>query len=297
MRSSLVLWLTRSKICGRNAARVSALNSGGIWLATRKPSGKASKHARHAGQFHRAFDDFLWRRITAGEIRCRSLAVFVFGFIHLGRLVVVGPDIVIRVRQLGVHRLESGTDRTRIRQGTDRLGLGARPGELRLRRCGSRISVAAGWPSARAAGAEPACGWMELRLGRFRRRLRLRGFGLRKTKKQIRNFSRRPCRGWVRVAAFCRVKNSGAMTLNGSSNSMPSWTDAAGGVGLIKGRKFRQVKVMRPRFNAGSIRFIGSKTWALARFDCMISSRNPSGHCSESAVSGAEIAAGSDCGT
>jgi hypothetical protein len=96
--------------------------------------------------------------------------------------------------------------------------------------------------------------------------------------------------GCVRPAAFCRVKNNGATTLKGSSNSMLSWTDAAGGVGLIKGRKFRHVKVMRPRFNAGSITFIGSKTWALARSDCMISSRNPSGHCSESAFSGAKIA-------
>ena len=44
--------------------------------------------------------------------------------------------------------------------------------------------------------------------------------------------------GWdadcVRPAAFCRVKNNGAMTLSGSSNSMLSWTDAAGGAGLIK---------------------------------------------------------------
>ena len=42
IRSSLVLWLTRSKICGRNAASVSALNSAGTWLATIKPSGKAT---------------------------------------------------------------------------------------------------------------------------------------------------------------------------------------------------------------------------------------------------------------
>ena len=83
------------------------------------------------------------------------------------------------------------------------------------------------------------------------------------------------------------------MTFNGSSNSMPSWTDAGGGVGLIKGRKFCQVKVMRPRFNAGSIKFVGNKTWAFARFDCMISSRGPSGQFSESAANGAEMAAGS----
>ena len=83
------------------------------------------------------------------------------------------------------------------------------------------------------------------------------------------------------------------MTFNGSSNSMPSWTDAGGGVGLIKGRKFRQVKVMRPRFNAGSIKFAGNKTWAFARFDCLISSRSPSGQFSESAANGAEMAAGS----
>ena len=81
------------------------------------------------------------------------------------------------------------------------------------------------------------------------------------------------------------------MTFNGSSNSMPSWTDAGGGVGWIKGRKFRQVKVTRPRFNAGSIKFAGNKTWASARFDCLISSRSPSGQFSESAANGAEMVA------
>ena len=44
-----------------------------------------------------------------------------------------------------------------------------------------------------------------------------------------------------RVAVFCRVKNNGATTLKGSSNSMPSWMDTGGGVGVINGRKFRQV--------------------------------------------------------
>ena len=83
------------------------------------------------------------------------------------------------------------------------------------------------------------------------------------------------------------------MTFNGSSNSMPSWTDIGGGVGLIKGRKFRQVKVTRPRFNAGSIKFAGNKTWAYSRFDCLISSRSPSGQFSESSANGAEMAAGS----
>jgi len=80
---------------------------------------------------------------------------------------------------------------------------------------------------------------------------------------------------------------------------MPSWTDAGGGVGWIKGRKFRQVKVMRPRFNAGSIKFTGNKTWAFARFDCLISSRSPSGQFSESAANGAKMSAGSTgiCGT
>ena len=61
-------------------------------------------------------------------------------------------------------------------------------------------------------------------------------------------------------------------------------------MGLINGRKFRHVKVMRPRFKAGSTTLTGSRTWALARFDCMISSRNPSGHCSASAASGAAMA-------
>jgi len=74
---------------------------------------------------------------------------------------------------------------------------------------------------------------------------------------------------------------------------MPSWTDGGGGVGLIKGRKFRQVKVTRPRFNAGSIKFAGNKTWAFARFDCLISSRSPSGQFSKSAANGAEMAVGS----
>ena len=83
------------------------------------------------------------------------------------------------------------------------------------------------------------------------------------------------------------------MTFNGSSNSMPSWTDVGGGVGLIKGRKFRQVKVTRPRFNAGSIKFAGNKTWAYSRFDCLISSRSPSGQFSESSANGAEMAASS----
>ena len=49
------------------------------------------------------------------------------------------------------------------------------------------------------------------------------------------------------------------MTFNGSSNSMPSWMEAGGGVGLINGRKLRQANMMRPRFNAGSIRFTGNK--------------------------------------
>ncbi len=72
---------------------------------------------------------------------------------------------------------------------------------------------------------------------------------------------------------------------------MPSWTEAGGGVGWINGRRFRQAKVMRPRFSAGSIRLAGNKTWASARFDCMISSRRPSGQCSASAFSGAEMTA------
>ena len=50
---------------------------------------------------------------------------------------------------------------------------------------------------------------------------------------------------------------------------------------------------MRPRFNAGSIKFAGNKTWAFARFDCLISSRSPSGQFSESAANGAEMAEGS----
>ena len=56
---------------------------------------------------------------------------------------------------------------------------------------------------------------------------------------------------------------------------------------------------MRPRFNAGSIKFAGNKTWAFARFDCLISSRSPSGQFSESAANGAEMSAGSTgiCGT
>ena len=50
---------------------------------------------------------------------------------------------------------------------------------------------------------------------------------------------------------------------------------------------------MRPRFNAGSIKFAGNKTRAFARFDCLISSRSPSGQFSESAANGAEMSAGS----
>ena len=83
------------------------------------------------------------------------------------------------------------------------------------------------------------------------------------------------------------------MTFKGSSNSMPSWTDADGGAGWINGRKSRQARVMRPRFNAGSIEFAGNKTWASARFDCLISSRSPSGQLSESAAKGTEMAEGS----
>jgi hypothetical protein len=62
---------------------------------------------------------------------------------------------------------------------------------------------------------------------------------------------------------------------------------------LIKDRKFCHVKVTRPRFKAGSIKFAGNKTWAFDRFDLVISSRSPSGHSSESAASGAEMLAGS----
>jgi hypothetical protein len=69
--------------------------------------------------------------------------------------------------------------------------------------------------------------------------------------------------------------------------------DAGGGVGLIKGRKFCHVKVTRPRFKAGSIKFAGNQTCAFDRFDLVISSRSPSGQSSESAASGAEMAAGS----
>ncbi len=83
------------------------------------------------------------------------------------------------------------------------------------------------------------------------------------------------------------------MTFKGSSNSMPSWTDADGGAGWINGRKSRQARVMRPRFNAGSIEFAGNKTWASVRFDCLISSRSPSGQLSESAAKGTEMAEGS----
>jgi hypothetical protein len=62
---------------------------------------------------------------------------------------------------------------------------------------------------------------------------------------------------------------------------------------LIKGRKFCHVKLTRPRFKAGSIKFAGNKTWAFDRFDFVISSRNPSGQSSESAASGAEMPNGS----
>ncbi len=67
--------------------------------------------------------------------------------------------------------------------------------------------------------------------------------------------------------------------------------DAGGGVGLIKGRKFSHVIVIRPRFRAGSIKFAGNKTWASDKFNFAISSRNPSGQSSESPASGAEISA------
>ncbi len=69
--------------------------------------------------------------------------------------------------------------------------------------------------------------------------------------------------------------------------------DTGGGVGLIKGRKFFQVKVTRPRFKAGSIKFAGNQTWAFDRFKFVISSRSPSGQSSESSASGAGMAAGS----
>ena len=60
-------------------------------------------------------------------------------------------------------------------------------------------------------------------------------------------------------------------------------------MGWIKGRKFCHVKVTRPRFKAGSIKFAGSNTWAFDRFDLVISSRSPSGQSSDSAASGAEM--------
>jgi hypothetical protein len=69
--------------------------------------------------------------------------------------------------------------------------------------------------------------------------------------------------------------------------------EAGGGVGLIKDRKFCHVKVTRPRFKAGSIKFAGNKTWAFDRLRFVISSRSPSGQSSESAASGAEMTAGS----
>ncbi len=42
MRNSRVLWPNRSKICGKNAASVSAFKSAGTWLATFKPSCSAT---------------------------------------------------------------------------------------------------------------------------------------------------------------------------------------------------------------------------------------------------------------
>ena len=42
MRNSFVLWPVRAKICGKNAATVSAFKSGGTWLAIIKPSYKAT---------------------------------------------------------------------------------------------------------------------------------------------------------------------------------------------------------------------------------------------------------------
>ncbi len=42
IRSSFALWFIRSKSCGMNAASVSALNSAGTSLATRKPSGSVT---------------------------------------------------------------------------------------------------------------------------------------------------------------------------------------------------------------------------------------------------------------
>ena len=64
-------------------------------------------------------------------------------------------------------------------------------------------------------------------------------------------------------------------------------------MGLIKDRKFCHVKVTRPRFKAGSIKFAGNKTWVFDKFNFVISSRSPSGQSSESAASGAEMTDGS----
>ena len=84
-----------------------------------------------------------------------------------------------------------------------------------------------------------------------------------------------------------RCKKSGTTTLGGNSNSRPSFAETPG-AGFIHERKLCHEKIMRPRFSAGSTKFIGNATDAFIRFNCLNSVLNCSGHFSDKSASGAE---------
>ena len=103
------------------------------------------------------------------------------------------------------------------------------------------------------------------------------------------------CCGLVIFAGpLCLARKWGTTAFNGNSNSTVSCADVAGGVGLIHERRFPQVNVTRPRFNADAIKFTGNATWAFAEVKGAISERSASGQFSESAASGTMATACAD---
>ncbi|OQC18649.1 MAG: hypothetical protein BWX69_03271 [Planctomycetes bacterium ADurb.Bin069] len=83
------------------------------------------------------------------------------------------------------------------------------------------------------------------------------------------------------LASFWRARNSGATTFSGSSSTVASWMEAAGGgAGRSQARRVFQEKTMRPCLRASSTLSTGSATRASARFSNRSSRRMASGQAS-----------------
>ena len=97
------------------------------------------ERARHARQFHGVGDDVLWHGPTAGEIGWGRARMFIFILLHLWRIAVVTPNVIIRVGWLNVRRLGHVTSSFRLRRSHLRLQHTGFRLRLRLRKTEKQI--------------------------------------------------------------------------------------------------------------------------------------------------------------